>query len=375
MLQETISEPEGLSFEPDQWRDYMLDRMSNDGTTSSTPSASASASSTSLASDGNATPIMAASPAAQQDQPLISPDSLLDPLEDHQPALFPPPTPLRAPPPPPCPECEQEQQQQQQMAEEVTEAEEELELVVEIKDMDMNDSGHDDNEDGNNQKVSYVASMGPVGGEDSISDNHMDNNTITVGNNSDSGHQLSATAVDKDDTFQAAGPIGPVETEVATMEAAVADVEDEANSETEYAKEVEPELKAEAHLMADIQFSQQKLHELLNQLEKQNRYPAISSSSASGTTSEESLEDKKEEAAVVLEEKEQPSPPREVTPPSKEATPPTEDGDQKTETPERRGSGDQEISDHIDRAKLRKCSSLKSGRTPPGTPGVRKIVR
>ena len=78
---------------------------------------------------------------------------------------------------------------------------------------------------------------------------------------------------------------------------------------------------------------------------------------------------------MVLEEKEQPSPPREVTPPSKEATPPTEDGDQKTETPERRGSGDQEISDHIDRAKLRTCSSLKSGRTPPGTPGVRKIVR
>jgi hypothetical protein len=145
--------------------------------------------------------------------------------------------------------------------------------------------------------------------------------------------------------------------------------EEEANSECEYAKEEEPAVGVDSHLMADVVFSQQKLHELLNQLGKESRY---SSSPVRTTETDERAAAAEGETKVdvaAVEKKEE-----EVLPTSKAASPtPPEAGGQRT--PDRGDGGDHEISDHIDRAKLRKCSSLKSGRTPPGTPGVRKIVR
>lgn len=320
----------------------MLDRMSNDG---STPSAS----STSLASSadgGNATPIMAASPAvlANDQQPLVSPDSLLE-----EPQLFAQPSAQAA-----CPECE-----------------EELELVVEIRDNGNNSSSGE---------VSYVASMGPMGGEetqqkeeDSISDKEEKDTKSVVAAAAVEAAVVSTEASSENDLSEPAAAVAAQEQEAAPTAAAANEIDDEENSsEADYAKEEEPEVAADAHLMADIQFSQQKLHELLNQLEKQNRYPAVPSSAREDNSNSESPKEEKTGA-----EKESSPPPKEKSPSPKEASPsPAESSaaDRET-TPERKGSGDHEISDHIDRAKLRKCSSLKSGRTPPGTPGVRKIVR
>lgn len=369
--QETVSEPEGLSFEPDQWRDYMLDRMSNDGTTTS--------SSTSLASSasdgGNATPIMAASLLLAADsQPLVSPDSALDPMED-QPQLTTATTSSS------CPECEQEQ---------LMAGEEELELIVEIR-----DNNNDDNRGDNQEEpvTTYVASMGPllsVSGEDSISDKDSSSEDIdTIKDDIQAAAAAPVIACENNlSEPPAAAAAEPKEAAAAAAveEEAVVEEEEEVSSESDYAKEEEPEVGADAHLMADIKFSQQKLHELLNQLEKQNRYPATSSSSSNSSTAEQEVEGVNEKKIEQVDEsagdKESSPPPHPASPkePSP-APPPAEGGDASSSsakpsvTPERRGSGDQEISDHIDRAKLRKCSSLKSGRTPPGTPGVRKIVR
>lgn len=381
--QETVSEPEGLSFEPSQWRDYMLDRLSNDGT-SSTPSASAS--SASLASDGNATPIMEASPPVP-DQPLVSPDSLLDPLEDQQPRF-----------PASCPECALELHMSTAKHEEDMKEDEELELIVEIK-----DSSDDIN--GESQQVIF-ATMGPVD-EDSNSERHEDSNQTdkkpieTLSAEAaeavalpvaDTGAEKSACAgTPCDDTPAvlpaeensetelanggAAAPVPSGEPKLASSDAAELicgggggggatvpeEEEEEENSESEYAKEEEPKLGADSHLMADVQFSQQKLQELLNQLGKENITPANGASAAISAAADEANEEEKKADDVTEEQAAEPS----------DAT--ATEANQAS--PERRQSGDQEISDHIDRAKLRKCSSLKSGRTPPGTPGVRKIVR
>ena len=77
-MQDRIDELDGgASIEPAEWRDYISDRLSSEGT--STPIGS----STSLSSEGSArlleapaTPILALSPASTS--PLISPDSLLE---------------------------------------------------------------------------------------------------------------------------------------------------------------------------------------------------------------------------------------------------------------------------------------------------------
>jgi hypothetical protein len=282
----------------------------------------------------------------------------------------------------PCLECELEEQQQQ----------EELELVVEINDMNSMQ------EEGESNKKSYVATMGPmVGGEEnSFSDNNCKDSQIMDNNNAetnDSGDDRHLAAADQKNEAATVSVAADCTSEAATPEAAAVgvvengiDPDEEVSSESDYAKEEEPEVGADAHLMADIKFSQQKLHELLNQLEKQNRFPATSSSSSSSPASSspppstaaadteaekgsEEAEPKSEEVVGDKETSPLPSP-KESTPAAEEAA-----EDKSAATPERRMSGDQEISDHIDRAKLRKCSSLKSGRTPPGTPGVRKIVR
>ncbi len=347
-----MSEPEGLSFEPAQWRDYMLDRLSNDGTSSS--------SSTSLAaSEGNATPIMAASPPAP-DQPLVSPDSLLDPLEDQ-----PPPSATAA-----CPECAHAQQMS--VAAELDDADE-LELTVEIK---------EDDDDQSQEKV-FVASMGPAAvGESSYGgDNNIDSSDAAVKINSS---LLPSSAEQAHDHIESpAKAVEPLIEETSdgnnsapaalaeSGEGAVPD-EEEANSECEYAREEEPAVGVDSHLMADVVFSQQKLHELLNQLGKESRY---SSSPVRTTETDETAaaaaEDETKIDVAAVEKKEE-----ELLSASKAASPtppPEAAGGQRT--PDRGDGGDHEISDHIDRPKLRKCSSLKSGRTPPGTPGVRKIVR
>ncbi len=348
-LQETVSEPEGLSFEPAQWRDYMLDRLSNDGTSSS--------SSTSLAaSEGNATPIMAASPPAP-DQPLVSPDSLLDPLEDQ-----PPPTASDA-----CPECAHAQQMS--AAVELDDADE-LELTVEIK---------EDDDDQSQEKV-FVASMGPAVGEGSYGDNTMDNsdaaavkiNSSLLPPSAEQGaHHIESPAeplIEETSDGNSSAPAALAE----SGEGVVVPDEEEANSECEYAKEEEPAVGVDSHLMADVVFSQQKLHELLNQLGKESRYSSspVRTTETDETAAAAANEDKTKVDVAAVEKKEE-----EVLSASKSASPmPPEAGGQRT--PDRGGNdGDHEISDHIDRAKLRKCSSLKSGRTPPGTPGVRKIVR
>jgi hypothetical protein len=348
-----VSEPEGLSFEPAQWRDYMLDRLSNDGTSSS--------SSTSLAaSEGNATPIMAASPPAP-DQPLVSPDSLLDPLEDQ------PPSTATA-----CPECAHAQQMS--ASAELDDAEE-LELTVEIKD------------DGQSQEKVFVASMGPAAvGEGSYGDNTIDSSDAAVKLNSslpssaEQAHHIESPAkaaeplIEETSDGNNSTPAALAVSGESVVVAAVPD-EEEANSECEYAREEEPAVGVDSHLMADVVFSQQKLHELLNQLGKESRYSSspVRTTETDETAAAAAEEDEtKVDAAAAVEKKE-----GELSA-SKAASPtPPEAGDQMT-TPDRGGNdggGDHEISDHIDRAKLRKCSSLKSGRTPPGTPGVRKIVR
>ncbi len=342
-----MSEPEGLSFEPAQWRDYMLDRLSNDGTCSS--------SSTSLAaSEGNATPIMAASPPAP-DQPLVSPDSLLDPLEDQ------PPTASDA-----CPECAHAQQMS--AAVELEDAEE-LELTVEIK---------EDDDDQSQEKV-FVASMGPAAvGEGSYGDNSLDSSEAAVKINSspmpssaEHPHHIESPAKAAEPLIdgQNSAPAALAESGEGAV-AAVPD-EEEANSECEYAREEEPAVGVDSHLMADVVFSQQKLHELLNQLGKESRYSSspVRTTETDETAAAAATKDETKMDVAAVEKKEE-----EVLPTSKAASPtPPEAGGQRT--PDRGDGGDHEISDHIDRAKLRKCSSLKSGRTPPGTPGVRKIVR
>jgi hypothetical protein len=351
-----VSEPEGLSFEPAQWRDYMLDRLSNDGTSSS--------SSTSLAaSEGNATPIMAASPPAP-DQPLVSPDSLLDPLEDQ-----PPPSATAA-----CPECAHAQQMSAAVAE--LDDADELELTVEIK---------EDDDDQSQEKV-FVASMGPAVGEGSYGEKNIDSNDAAVKINSSllpsaeqSAHQIESSA-------KAAEPLieetsdeknsAPAALSGEGDVAATVPDEEEANSECEYAKEEEPAVGVDSHLMADVVFSQQKLHELLNQLGKESRYSSspVRTTETDETAAAATADDDKTKIDVAAVEKKE----GELLSASKAASPtPPEAGDHQR-TPDRDGNdggGDHEISDHIDRAKLRKCSSLKSGRTPPGTPGVRKIVR
>jgi hypothetical protein len=352
-MQETVSEPEGLSFEPSQWRDYMLDRLSNDGT-SSTPSASAS--STSLASDGNTTPIMAASPAGQ-DQPLLSPDSLLDPMEEEQrPPLFPAAA--------ACPECEQKQQMSAERKDEDLEkdqvdlaaVEDELELVVEIT----------NSNDGESNDV-IVASMGRVG-EATNSDIGLDSKVVAAVNSD--GEPLDEAA-DVAESQEVGEPLANTESESseetdaacsAVGGAAPLPEEEGESSESEYAKEEEQDIRAEDHLMADVQFSQQKLQELLSQLGKEDRFAVAASASAADQGGEQMEVPQNSSAAAVTETE---------SPPAVQVAP----AESKETTPERRLSGDNEISDHIDRAKLRKCSSLKSGRTPPGTPGVRKIVR
>lgn len=68
----------GISINPGEWRDYINERLSNEGTCTPT-----SPDSTHRLSEGSATPILAVSPVI--DSPLISPDSLLDgqhPLAD-----------------------------------------------------------------------------------------------------------------------------------------------------------------------------------------------------------------------------------------------------------------------------------------------------
>jgi len=343
-VQETVSEPEGLSFEPAQWRDYMLDRLSNDGTSSSLPSP---ATSTSLASEGNATPILAVSSPAP-DQPLVSPDSLLDPLED------------QPPPAAACPECAHAQQMSSTAEDEAdTHEGEELELTVEIK-------GQEGSQE--EQQV-FVAKMGPVG-EDSCSDNHLDSNKSAVKDvtalPSKAAESANSASADKS-TVDRKRELFCEEVSGDALVSAVSE-EEELSSEPEYAREEEPAVDADSHLMADVIFSQQKLHELLNKLGKEDRY-----CSPSRTT--ETEETAAAGDAKKVETKEELSPKPEVASPAPEVASTAPEAVLRG-TPERgHEGGDHETSDHIDRARLRKCSSLKSGRTPPGTPGVRKIVR
>ena len=103
----------GKSINPGEWRDYINERLSNEGTSTPTPT---SPDSTHRLSEGSATPILAVSPII--DSPLISPDSLLDgqhPLADMDMFI-------------PCLECKAEAE-----AEAEAEAAAEAEAVAEVE--------------------------------------------------------------------------------------------------------------------------------------------------------------------------------------------------------------------------------------------------